>query len=337
MSSIEEISSSFNNTTKQHETDDMDFDYFSELFANRPTKILAVVFSGIGGSLLICLIYGIIWFEHFGSDKKRTVINKLLASFCWACFEWFFAIQIPDMIRYIQGPLPSTVCLIQMNMKFFIYCQMLVYLDGIVLVRYLFIFKLKNPAAFQDDFWHVYINLTVNLFSFLIQFVFSQLPGRNSLYFYLCSGKDPSADLDIPAKSGCHLQALTALTIIIHVVVFVKIYCYNKKISPVPVTVIKRLNILSSLEIDSLSDITSCICSAISFSPAIVLTWKANQIPIQDFNLYPNYLYEYFMRMASPNLFGIALVYLHYHRNPKLRSTLKNELKNFWREIKVFN
>lgn len=30
---------------------------------------------------------GIIWFENFGSDKKRTIVNMMITSLCYASFE----------------------------------------------------------------------------------------------------------------------------------------------------------------------------------------------------------------------------------------------------------
>jgi hypothetical protein len=34
----------------------------------------------------------------------------------------------------------------------------LLFFDGIILARYVYIFRLKNPAAFPDDFWHRFLN-----------------------------------------------------------------------------------------------------------------------------------------------------------------------------------
>jgi hypothetical protein len=29
------------------------------------------------------MLYGIIWYEHYGSDLKRTLINRLITSLSW--------------------------------------------------------------------------------------------------------------------------------------------------------------------------------------------------------------------------------------------------------------
>ena len=51
-------------------------DYFAGLFEDRPSKIFAIVFSSLIGIVISFLIYGIIWYERFGSDNKRTLINR---------------------------------------------------------------------------------------------------------------------------------------------------------------------------------------------------------------------------------------------------------------------
>jgi hypothetical protein len=50
--------------------------------------------------------------------------------------------------------------------------QGMLFLDCIMVTRYTFIFWLKNPAAFQDEFWSLFINLWVVGFSWIAQLVF---------------------------------------------------------------------------------------------------------------------------------------------------------------------
>ena len=75
-------------------------DFFSGLFENRPSKVIFVIVSIVGGFVLLPLVYSIIWFEQFGSDKKRTLINKFVSSVCWTCFEWFFTVQVRDKFNW---------------------------------------------------------------------------------------------------------------------------------------------------------------------------------------------------------------------------------------------
>jgi hypothetical protein len=70
--------------------------------------------------------------------------------------------------------------------------QEILYFGIIAVVRYLFIFSVKNPATFQDEFWSFFINILVISFGFLSQVLFACLPGRQPLTFYFCTGDIPS-------------------------------------------------------------------------------------------------------------------------------------------------
>ena len=69
-------------------------DYFAAVFESRVSKISAVSFSAVAGLILLPLVYVIIWFERFGSNLKRTFLNKMVSALCWTCFEWFFIVQV---------------------------------------------------------------------------------------------------------------------------------------------------------------------------------------------------------------------------------------------------
>jgi hypothetical protein len=66
--------------------------------------------------------------------------------------------------------------------------------DAVTSARFLFIFHLKNPARFHDDFWHLFINTWIVGFGVISQFVFVYLPGVQPISFYICAGIDPSVE-----------------------------------------------------------------------------------------------------------------------------------------------
>ncbi len=78
----------------------------------------------------------------------------------------------------------ETLCFYQYQFKNAISLQTMLYFDAIAITRYAFIFKKKNPALFQDDFWSFYINLCVISFSFLSQSVHAFLPGDAAIKFF---------------------------------------------------------------------------------------------------------------------------------------------------------
>ena len=92
-------------------------------------------------------------FEHFGSDLKRTIMNLFVSRTCWTYLEFCIINQGLNILRYLIAPLPESVCFVKTIIVNSIAVRILFFVDGIIVARYLFVLVLKNPFAFQDDFW----------------------------------------------------------------------------------------------------------------------------------------------------------------------------------------
>jgi hypothetical protein len=152
-------------------------DYFSGLFENRASKIIGIVLTLLSMCINIPLYYSIIYFEKYGSDKKRTVLNKLVSSVCW-CGVYFNVLGlVPEIVRYCSWPLPTFICAVHYLIKNIILIQVMLFYDTITILRYLFIFWLKNPSNFWDDFWTTYLNIWITTFAVISQVVHDLTPG----------------------------------------------------------------------------------------------------------------------------------------------------------------
>ena len=90
--------------------------YF-ELFEDRISKTLVIAITVAFVIILVALNLGIIFYEKFGSDKKRTVLNKLFSSTAWAVSFYYIFGQLVEAFLYIHGPLPASFCLAHMIYK----------------------------------------------------------------------------------------------------------------------------------------------------------------------------------------------------------------------------
>jgi hypothetical protein len=86
-------------------------DFFAGVFENRPSKIIFMTFTFVAIPVVLLLLYSIIWYERFGLDAKRTIVNKLTSSFCWTGIQFVILVNIPDLGRYIFGPYSTNFCL----------------------------------------------------------------------------------------------------------------------------------------------------------------------------------------------------------------------------------
>jgi hypothetical protein len=303
------------------------YDKDTNMFLKALSEVTSVVVSAAGIIFLLPMAYGIIWYEHFGSDKKRTLLNKFVSSLCWACIEWLLIIQIFEIVNYIVGPMPDFVCLIQLHLRNAIPLQLLLFMNGIAVTRYIFIFRLKNPAAFNDDFWSFFLNMWIVGFS-LITETCSRIIGPHTVYFYFCTGKmsaaeSPNTSVSLP------LLVLTLITLTAHLVILIKIHIYKQQTNYYNGTQLSTNWFSSNNTEDSLSDLTTTIGTAAVFSLSALFYGQANRIPLKNYSCFPYYLIEYFIRLIWPLVLGFSMILLHYYRNKKLRSSIKSELSNF--------
>ena len=147
-------------------------------------------------------MYGIIWYERYGTDLKRILVNMLVTSICWSGIVWFLIVQSLEILRFTVGPFPEPLCLAQLAVKQIIHLQIILTCDAITVVRYVYLFVLKNTSGFQDDFWFLFINLWIVAFCGLTQITFLFLPGTQPLLLYICTGKNQACDWsDGPKKN----------------------------------------------------------------------------------------------------------------------------------------
>ena len=158
---------------------------FDELYRNRMSKILSILFSFTTAPFIVALFYGIVWYERYGTDNKRTLINKLVASQCWAFIQYFSVLQIIETITFIVGGSPSFVCFGQVMMKNSYKTQFLLFFDSSIFVQYLFIFFGQKSSSCQ--WWLLepfclHVDCRVFTYFQLCQILYSTHPANRLLH-----------------------------------------------------------------------------------------------------------------------------------------------------------
>ena len=312
-------------------------DFFYAMTENNPSKIVGMIFSVISAPIIVLLLYSIIWFERFGLDKKRTLINKLVSSICWTAIAENTFVQIPRLVRFVTGPFPETACLFIEIIRNQILTQLFLFLDGIMITKYVYIFWLKNPNAFHDDFWSVLINILIVGFSLIFEFVRTVLPGSNPLGFYVCAGLDPSNGLKLQSRfSG----VLEVLSLAIHGFVFLKISVlkWQEKKAQGPQTYAAFLKSLTLSEVkkESLATFGRNILQILVISSVWVNGIILRKMSAESLNQFPNYIFLHYMFLFYPGLSTLifALVYLLQHQ--PLRKTIGQEARKIYNRQQIF-
>lgn len=304
-------------------------EFFEGIFENRQSKIFFICLAIITIPVSLTLNYSVIWYERFGQDDKRTIVNRIFSSLCWTGIEFSILISLPELFRYLYGPLPEVVCWVSQLIKNGIVAQLLCLQIVLIIARHACIFWLKNPAAFNDNFWSYIINIWVVIFSFTGQFVVAYLPGKQPVNYYICTGKNPEEDLEQNNKKNLPIVILSVLTVLLHIYSSFRIYRYKKEYRKKNLCkTCTQANVSQKpFEKQSLSDFTSITVTLAVLSIFVFVLIRVAQADPQDLNKFPNYLFVYWINLGNEPIMSIILLTLSYLRNEKMRKVMSRELK----------
>ena len=136
-------------------------EFFVDLYSNTGLKQLTVTIFFFGAILGLLLECGIIWYEKYGNHPYRTAINQLFSTISWLVISYIVFVYIPDDVRYLIGPLNENFCDVHCFLKNYIFTCIILTLDCIILLRYIFVFKLSNFAIINDDLIARFLQSTV--------------------------------------------------------------------------------------------------------------------------------------------------------------------------------
>ena len=220
------------NSTDNHS--DQNLQYILE---NKAPKVIALIVSALIVILFVPLYYAIIWYERFGSDIKRTLINEMFSFICWICIAYLAIGKTGDIFISIFAPLPSWLCVFHAFFKSLTSIALLLTVDSIFLTRYIFIFLIQNPASVEDDFWSTLVSFWITGFSMATQFVYFFWPGLQPVHVYVCEGYFPTSDQELSSKIRWSAVFTLVVSILITVTCFIKIEFHKKKIHSQPVSI----------------------------------------------------------------------------------------------------
>ena len=290
--------------------------YFCGLFQNRPVKTILVICCVLFSLQNIALSIGLIWFERFGSDKRRTLLNKLVSSLCYRILQWVIICQSSDLIRYTNGPLPLKFCALMVVLKTSIRLQILFLFDMMQITKYIFTFHLKNPSAITEDFWSKFLSMLLTMLAYMICFPLFMLDSRKPLFYYICADKDMVPDLKNP-KRIYGLPELVSLILILWVQA--KLFYFKCKPSTPAV--------LTSEEF-SLANFRIIFLSVGTIGLFSMLTMKINTLNQGDINNYPFFIYMQILQLLGPNVLYFMLSILYYLNHPHIMQFIYQNVKD---------
>ena len=74
-------------------------DAFQLVRDHGPLKYASIAFTIVAAAIFLPGMYGIIWYERYGTDLKRILLNMIVSSLSWVGIVWYAILQPLEIIR----------------------------------------------------------------------------------------------------------------------------------------------------------------------------------------------------------------------------------------------
>ena len=301
----------------------------TEPFQNHPSKIIALLISFLLTVIVNPFLYQIIKYE---SDQHyRTLINQLLSVVIYVVMGSTI-FQVILHYRFTFGMVHTIFCDFDMFFKSCVAMSVFLLLDYICIVRYIFVFHLKNPAASQDEFWLRFIVIWIFAFTFVTNVVCAILPGTNPNFYYLCLGKVPKGHDYLDAKPNVPLLVCLFLTIMLHACVAVRYQIHKYKDTTRTLTAQQSVTTLKINKSSIVNFATNCAAVVYLY----IVSYVPNRINFTDpveYNKYPEYLWLYAFSIYLSSLNQFFVLFVLTSKNAPLRNFIKRQISEV---LKIF-
>ena len=293
-------------------------DAYIKLFTNNPTKVILLALSCFLLIIITPLLYSIISFER--DNHHRTLINQLMASTVWSAVLWNFTVQQLDLYRSVFGPLPEYICRINSLLRNALPMHGLLLMDATMVVKYVFMFHMKNPTAVQDDFWNRFLNMSVGLFTLISQVIHIMSPGPNAPNFFVCIGTFPDDFSNLcTAKKNYTMTFVLVVSVLSYSFVGIRYVHYKYwNLRKGHVAEPKKTFTLT-LNRNTIVSFTTNGIILVMLSLSFLVMTKLNKVNLEALNEQPNDAWYYVMHHILPCLCETVVVFVYFGKTKELR------------------
>ena len=327
-------------------------DYFAQLYSDSILKW--ITFSCFLLSLVIEIFIAIsfIWYEKNSSNRYRTVINKMYSSVAWYGLLYISFVFMGDGIRLIHGPFSTTFCHFQMFIRNALINCIFLSMDAVIILRYIFIFRLKNIAIIDDDFLAIFLNFSVVFISSGAAVVRAYSVGELPINYFTCSGIDPNHGKGIGyhlsnANKYNTLQIIWVLSVLLHLAILLRIQFYKwkapKNEESLQLGMIDRpqpeqphlsqdntssasTKRLAADATQAIMDLGTPVLFIIAFVGLVIMTYLAEQLEPNLLNTYEN-RWLVLGQLSGTFVLLIIITPTVFYRNPAFRLAIWRRLK----------
>ena len=297
---------------------------------NWPLKI--AIFSTVLNILFFTpLFFAIAWYEKYGTNQNRTLLNQLVSSVCWITIVQNISDLPLGIFMNLFGPLNLEVCTVFLVYKSALILNTVILLIFITLVKYVYIFVLTNPAGINSEIWCWFINMFSVGFSLLEQSVFFFLPGRQSTFIYVCSGIDHST-IKGHHKVNFIFLSILGISIIFYWFTFLRKYFLNKNATSTTFLPPKQVKtgwtlppIPHKLESLPLANFGTILLYILTMVPIVLSFLLMDNLPADKLSKYPYFVLVHLFVHGTPLLRNFLLAVVFLSKSKTMRTVLLRE------------
>jgi hypothetical protein len=127
------------------------------------------------------------------------------------------------------------------------------------------------------------------------------------------------------------------VSLIIHVIVYSKIYKYKRSkqpIGPLTFSAFEQQNFVANINSQSLTNFGINFVFIFTMISMFMAAKKTNELNPQDLGNYPNYFFVYFNLLAANGILGIFVHILFFYQNKDLRKAFVDTIKDIFLNVK---
>jgi hypothetical protein len=307
---------------------------FDGVYEMRTSKVIGIIISMINILIISPAMYYIIWYEKYEINGVRSLINQFASSGCWVTFVFNILILTTEVMMAFRTTNHESFCFVHLMIKNTLAIQYSSLASSMSIMKYLYIFVLKNPSGQYDDFWCIYINMNKALLITMSQFIYQFLPGRNPYSYYLCCGKNPSGLGKTKINYTLYISILSLLFIYLYVLLKKKFYI-SKEVIPTISTQIGGQNkslpsSLGNIVKTMMATYATLATSVMAVLPLVFVSLILNFTPPENLAIFPYYDLVQFHSHVCPFIITSFLTLSYYTSNKKLRTAAFKKLKEIF-------
>ncbi len=259
------------------------------------------------------------------------MVNQFVSSSCWSAIVFNSLVQTGEIGIALNGSVNFAFCYFHTVLKLALTIQYTWQVTAISVVKYLYIFVLKNPSGQYDDFWCFYINILIAIHATLTQIVFPLIPGKNPYFYYMCTGEDPS-HLG-KTKINYVFQSSFVILFFVYSFVLLKKILFNSK------TVVPTLSLpthqnqplpstIENVAKTMLASFGTLATTVFAVLPIMFSSLVLNATDTEKLSSFPYYDLIQFHLHVCPTICTGLLVISYYFSHRKLRLAAFREMKD---------